>query len=111
MRESGLLFAFPTYGFIVMLYLTLGIGVAKCTVGACPIAHVPDPLPAGTGTIGLFVLLKAFSSGAVALTGVESISNGVTAFRPQQSKNAARTLAVMEAIAITLFIGVSYLAV
>jgi amino acid transporter len=110
-RESGLLFAFPTYGFIVMLYLTLGIGVAKCTVGACPIAHVPDPLPAGTGTIGLFVLLKAFSSGAVALTGVESISNGVTAFRRPQAQNAARTLFVMAGIAISFFVAVSWLAV
>jgi amino acid transporter len=110
-RESGLLFAFPTYGFIVMLYLTLGIGVAKCTVGACPVAHVPDPLPAGTGTIGLFVLLKAFSSGAVALTGVESISNGVTAFRRPQAQNAARTLFVMAGIAISFFLAVSWLAV
>ena len=110
-RESGLLFAFPTYGFIAMLYLTLGIGVAKCTVGSCPVATVPHPLAAGTGTLGVFVLLKAFSSGAVALTGVESISNGVTAFRAPQSQNAARTLYVMAVIAISFFITVSWLAV
>jgi amino acid transporter len=110
-RESGLLFAFPTYGFIVMLYLTLAIGVAKCTVGSCPVAEVPHPLAAGTGTITLFALLKAFSSGAVALTGVESISNGVTAFRRPQAQNASRTLYVMGAIAITLFAATSWLAV
>jgi amino acid transporter len=110
-RESGLLFAFPTYGFIVMLYLTLAIGAAKCTVGACPVAEVPHPLAAGTGTITLFALLKAFSSGAAALTGVESISNGVTAFRRPQAQNAARTLYVMGAIAITLFVATSWLAV
>lgn len=110
-RESGLLFAFPTYGFIVLLYLTLGVGLAKCTVGTCPVATVPHPLAAGTGTITLFVLLKAFSSGAVALTGVESISNGVTAFRRPQAQNAARTLYVMAAIAITFFLSVSWLAV
>ena len=110
-RESGLLFAFPTYGFIVLLYLTLGVGLAKCTTGACPVATVPHPLAAGTGTIGLFVLLKAFSSGAVALTGVESISNGVTAFRRPQAQNAARTLYVMAGIAISFFLAVSWLAV
>ncbi len=110
-RESGLLFAFPTYGFIGLLYLTLGVGLVKCTVGACPVASVPHPLAAGTGTITLFVLLKAFSSGAVALTGVESISNGVTAFRRPQAQNAARTLYVMAAIAITFFLAVSWLAV
>jgi amino acid transporter len=110
-RESGLLFAFPTYGFIVLLYLTLGVGVAKCTVGTCPTASVPHPLAAGAGTLGIFVLLKAFSSGAVALTGVESISNGVTAFRQPQSQNAARTLYAMAVVAITFFIVTSWLAV
>jgi len=110
-RESRLLFAFPTYGFIVMLYLTLGIGVTKCAVGSCPVADVHHPLVAGTGTITVFALLKAFSSGAAALTGVESISNGVTAFRRPQAQNAARTLYAMGAIAITLFIATSWLAV
>jgi amino acid transporter len=110
-RESGLLFAFPTYGFIVMLYLTLGIGVTKCAVGSCPVADVHHPIVAGTGTITIFALLKAFSSGAAALTGVESISNGVTAFRRPQAQNAARTLYVMGGVAITLFIATSWLAV
>ena len=110
-REAGLLFAFPTYGFVVCLYAALAVGIGRCATGSCPQAHVPHPLAAGAGTLGLFVLLKAFASGSAALTGVESISNGVTAFRHPQAKNAARTLAVMAAIAITLFIGVSYLAV
>jgi amino acid transporter len=110
-RESGLLFAFPTYGFLLTLYVTLGVGLAKCAAGTCPHAHVPHPLAAGTGSLGIFVLLKAFSSGAVALTGVESISNGVTAFKHPQAQNAARTLLVMAAIAISLFLAVSYLAV
>ncbi|MFL5920655.1 MAG: APC family permease [Gaiellaceae bacterium] len=110
-RESGLLFAFPTYGFIVLLYLALAVGVTKCTVGTCPVAEVPHPLATGTGALGLFVLLKAFSSGAVALTGVESISNGVNAFRRPQSRNASLTLYAMAAIAISFFVAVSWLAV
>jgi amino acid transporter len=110
-RESGLLFAVPTYAFIGTLFATLAVGLVKCTAGTCPQATVPHELAAGTGTLGVFVLLKAFASGSAALTGVESISNGVTAFRPPQSQNAARTLLVMAAIAITAFLGTSYLAV
>jgi amino acid transporter len=110
-RESGLLFAFPTYAFIVSLYALLVVGFVKGMTTGWPQATVPNALPAGTAGLGVFLLLKAFASGSAALTGVESISNGVTAFRPPQSKNAARTLLVMAAIAITCFLGVSYLAV
>ena len=110
-RESGLLFAFPTYGFVAVVYATLAVGIGKCTLGTCPRADVPHPVAAGTGTLTLFVLLKAFASGSAALTGVESISNGVTAFKSPQSKNAARTLLLMAGIAVTLFLGVSYLTV
>jgi amino acid transporter len=109
-RESGLLFAFPTYGFIAVMYVMLAVGVGKCTLGTCPQATVPHPLPAGAGAVGLFVLLKAFASGSAALTGVEAISNGVSAFRAPQARNASRTLLTMAAIAVTLFLGVSFLA-
>jgi amino acid transporter len=110
-RESGFLFAFPTYGFIASLYAVLGVGVVKALSGDPPVATVPHPLAVGTGTVTLFVVLKAFASGSAALTGVESISNGVTAFRRPQARNAGQTLLIMAAIAITLFLGVSYLAV
>ena len=110
-RESGILFALPTYGFVVVFFVMIGTGVSKCASGACPQAHVPHPLAAGAGAVGVFVLLRAFASGAAALTGVESISNGVNAFRPPAGKNAARTLLIMGAIAIVLFVGVSWLAV
>jgi amino acid transporter len=110
-RESGILFAVPTYAFIVAFFAMIGTGASKCAFGACPQAHVPDPLAAGAGAVGVFVLLRAFASGAAALTGVESISNGVNAFRPPAGKNAARTLLAMGSIAILLFIGTSYLAV
>jgi amino acid transporter len=109
-RESGLAFALPTYAFISVLFLTVGIGVGKCATGSCPQAVTPHPLPAGTGVVTLFVLLKAFASGSSALTGVESIANGVNAFRRPQSKNAGQTLLILGAIAITAFLGVSYLA-
>jgi amino acid transporter len=110
-RESGLLFAIPTYGFILSIYAMLAVGATKCTLGACPTAHVPHPLAVGSGSIGLFVLLKAFASGCAALTGTEAIANGVTAFRRPQSQNASRTLIAMAGVAATLFLGVSYLAV
>ena len=110
-RESGLLFAFPTYAFMASLYLVLVVGLVKGITGAWPHATVPHALPAGSGGLGLFVLLKAFSSGSVALTGTESISNGVTAFRNPQARNASRTLIAMGVVAITFFLGVSYLAV
>src|SRR5262245_34244066 len=103
-RESGIAFAIPTYGFVVAMLLMIGTGVSKCAVGTCPQAHVPDPLTAGAGAVTVFVVLRAFASGAAALTGVESISNGVNAFKPPAGKNAARTLLIMGAIAITLFI-------
>ena len=83
----------------------------RCSVGTCPVAMVPHPLAVGTGSLGIFVVLKAFASGSAALTGVESISNGVTAFKPPQAQNAARTMLTMAAIAIVSFMGVSYLAV
>jgi amino acid transporter len=110
-RESGILFAVPTYGFVVAFFVMIGTGVSKCAAGACPQADVPHPLAAGAGAVGVFVLLRAFASGAAALTGVESISNGVNAFRRPAGQNAARTLLIMGAIAIALFIGVSWLAV
>ena len=110
-RESGLLFALPTYGFVLSLYAVLATGIAKCTVGTCPTATVPHPVAAGTGVVTILVVLRAFASGSAALTGVESISNGVNAFKRPQSRNAAQTLGIMAAIAISLFIGVSWLAV
>jgi len=110
-RESGAIFALPTYAFVASMFLMVGTGVGKCATGNCPTAHAPDPILAGAGAIGVFVLLQAFASGAAALTGVEAISNGVNAFRPPPGRNAARTLLAMGVIAITLFIGVSYLAV
>jgi amino acid transporter len=110
-RESGLAFALPTYMFIISMLIAIGVGVGKCATVGCPRAVTPDAIPPGAAAIGIFLILKAFASGASALTGVEAIANGVNAFKRPQSKNAARTLAVLGVVAITMFIGVSYLAV
>jgi amino acid transporter len=110
-REAGILFAVPTYGFIVAVYAAIGTGLVKCATGSCPQATVTHPIAAGAGVVTLLVLLRAFSSGASALTGVEAIANGVNAFKRPQSENAARTLAILGTISISLFLGVSWLAV
>ncbi len=110
-RESGLTFALPTYLFILSMLAMVGVGTVRCATSACPAAQAPNPLPAGAAAVGLFLVLRAFSSGASALTGVEAIANGVNAFRHPQSRNAARTLGALAIVAITMFVGVSYLAV
>ena len=110
-RESGMLFALPTYAFVTSILVLVAVGVLQVVTGHLHRAVVPHELPVGVGTIGVFVVLRAFSSGSTALTGVEAIANGVNAFRHPQGKNAATTLAVLGTIAITMFLGVSYLAV
>jgi amino acid transporter len=109
-REAGVLFALPTYAFVAAMFALIATGIGECARGGCPQAVTPDPIPAGAGAVGLVVVLGAFASGASALTGVESISNGVSAFRRPHGRNAALTLLAMGAIAVTLFVGVSYLA-
>jgi amino acid transporter len=111
-KEAGALFALPTYAFIMGMLATIVVGLARC-VGGCPAVQPVPPGPdltAAVGVVGLFAILRAFSSGATALTGVEAISNGVPAFRRPQAKNAAETLATMGVLAITMFVGISFLA-
>src|SRR5579885_3430708 len=93
-RETGIAFALPTYAFVASIFALVGAGVTKCAVSGCPRAVVPHPMTTGAGAITLFVLLRAFSSGSTALTGVEAIANGVNAFRRPHGRNAATTLAV-----------------
>ena len=98
-KEAGTFFAVPTYAFIVAIFGLIVVGMIQCASG-CPTSSLPEgiePIPdlaTTVQTISLFVLLRAFSSGATALTGVEAISNGVPAFRRPQAKNAAETLAM-----------------
>jgi amino acid transporter len=113
-KESGRIFAVPTYIYITILTILVGVGLYQSFFGN--LGHVPfnakefEGSRVAGGTLGLFLILKGFSSGAVALTGVEAISNGVPAFRRPESKNAATTLMFMGFILGILFFGVSLLA-
>ncbi|MEA2460013.1 MAG: hypothetical protein QOH90_190, partial [Actinomycetota bacterium] len=108
-KESGTLFAIPTYGFVLSIYVLLVTGFVRC-VGGCPPAESAGMHLPVTQALTLFVILKAFSAGTTALTGVEAISNGVPAFRYPQSRNAATTLTVMGVMSITMFLGITWLA-
>lgn len=108
-RESGILFAVPTYGFVLLVYTTIGVGFLRC-LGGCPRADTADlPLEATAG-LGIFLILRAATQGASALTGVEAIADGVQAFRKPQGRNAAATLAVLGVMSASLFLGVTALA-
>ncbi len=110
-RESGIAFAVPTYFFVVMMYLTVGTGLVRLTLGTLGRVPAPPPLEiATTQGVTLFLLLHAFSTGTTAVTGVEAISNGIPAFREPRSHNAGITLLWMAAILGSLFLGISFLA-
>jgi amino acid transporter len=110
-RESGRLFAGPTYFFIVSILTMTGVGAWRYFTGTLhPIPVTEHQLPPGMTVLPLFVLLTAFSNGCTALTGVEAVSNGVPAFRPPESKNAAQTLVAMAVMSITMFVGITLLA-
>jgi amino acid transporter len=115
-KESGAAFAGPTYFYIIMLVMLIATGFYRIFVqhvGPIPVdllSPEAQELREGAKSLGLMMLLRAFSSGAVALSGVEAVSNGVPAFRKPESKNAAITLMWMGGILGTCFFGVSVLA-
>ena len=113
-RESGTAFAIPTYCFIAVVALLIIVGFTRLGLGhhlESDSAHYRIKVSREfTGVALIFLLLRAFSSGCTALTGVEAISNGVPAFRKPKSKNAATTLALLGAVAVTMFAGVTALA-
>ena len=109
-RESGRIFAGPTYFFIVSILVMIAVGAWRYFTGTLEPVATEHQLPAGTTALPMFVLLTAFSNGCTALTGVEAVSNGVPAFRPPESKNAAQTLVAMAVMSITMFIGITLLA-
>jgi amino acid transporter len=110
-RESGRIFAAPTYFFIASMFALIAIGAWRYLTGSLePVTGAaPSPL-ANTGMLTTFALLTAFSNGCTAMTGVEAVSNGVPAFRPPESRNAAATLVAMAVVAIVMFMGITLLA-
>jgi amino acid transporter len=109
-RESGLLFAFPTYLFVGSALAMIAIGLWRYLSGLPPATMLHQTPEPGGHALTWFLILRAFASGCAALTGIEAISNGVQAFRPPEGKNAATTMTWMAVILSTLFLGITYLA-
>src|SRR5215208_2516255 len=112
LKESGQMFAVPTYIFILSTFTLIGVGLFKIATGQferAPLPETPHEI-AGLQSISFFLLLRAFAAGCTALTGVEAISDGVPAFKKPESKNAAITLVIMAVILCTMFLGTTVLA-
>ncbi|MFJ8014461.1 APC family permease [Streptomyces sp. NPDC096339] len=113
-RESGRIFAIPTYGFVLVIYLMFAFAAVRLATGETIRAESADLPIIATGTYTgialVFLAMRAFASGCTALTGVEAISNGVPAFQKPKAKNAATTLAAMGFLSVTMFVGITALA-
>ncbi len=112
LRESGNIFAIPTYLFVGSTILMIAIGMFRIVVLG---EHTPPPTavpgaPTPVQALGVLLILKAFASGSVALTGTEAIANGVPAFKPPEPKNAATTLTVVAILLAILFLGITFIA-
>ncbi len=112
-RESGTLFAAPTYFFIISMAVVIVVGVVKVALGEAPGSLLENGPPREevvvTQGLTMWLILRAFSSGGAALTGVEAMSNAVPNFKPPESRNAQTTLTAMAGIAIFLFVGITFL--
>jgi amino acid transporter len=111
-REAGVVFMIPMWLFVGCLFIMIGLGVVKALMaGGHPIAVEPVPhLPAATTAVTFWLLLKVFASGCAAMTGVEAVSNGVTAFREPTAANAQKTLTVIVLMLMGLLAGIAWLA-
>ncbi len=111
-REAGLIFAAPTYVYMAGMFGLLAFGLFRVAMGDLPApAQPPAPFPAqGTELLGLFLVLRAFSSGAVGLTGSEAIANGTPSFKSPESRNAVITLVLMGSTFAAIFLGLTFLA-
>jgi amino acid transporter len=110
-RESGALFSIPTYVYLVSIFGLLAFGLIRSATGTMPEYHAPAAWLGGTAEpLSLLLILRAFSSGSVALTGTEAVSNGVPAFKPPEPRNAQRVLILMGVCFGAIFLGMSFLA-
>jgi amino acid transporter len=110
LRESGSIFAVPTYVFLLAMYSVVGIGLYLLGTGQLNVPPPPD-LPPPTEPLTLFLILRAFAVGSAVMTGTEAISNGIPAFKPPESRNAAQTIVIMATILGSMFLGLSILIV
>jgi amino acid transporter len=108
-RESGRIFAAPTYFFVVTILSLIVVGTWRVLTGTVAPVEPVAPVESIGAPLTLFLLLTAFSNGCTAMTGVEAVSNGVPAFRPPEAKNAAATMLIMVVLAITMFLGITLL--
>ncbi|MGH9145505.1 MAG: APC family permease, partial [Vicinamibacterales bacterium] len=109
-RESGQIFAGPTYFFILSLFTLIATGLWRVLSGTVHPVEALAPLESAGHPITLFLLLRAFSNGCTAMTGVEAVSNGVPAFKSPEAKNAVATLTTMAVLSIAMFVGITWLA-
>ncbi len=110
LRESGNIFAVPTYAFLGLALLMVGIGLFNVVSGSAHPIVTPNAETLHGSELSIFLLLKAFAGGSVALTGVEAIANGVPAFKPPEARNAANTMTAMAILLGVLFIGITIVA-
>lgn len=115
LRESGNIFALPTYLYVVGALVIIVIGISRVAMGDPALAFRPATVIPGAATGGfealtILVIARAFAFGSVALTGTEAISNGVPAFKPPESRNAATTMVAMAVLLGVIFVGLSFLA-
>ncbi len=110
-RESGTIFAVPTYTFVLVMYALIGYGLYRIAVGGVDYEPPRSALEPGLQPVTLFLLMSAFAQGCTAMTGTEAISNGVPAFKPPEWRNARTTLTWMGVILGSMFVGMSILAV
>ena len=108
-RESGNIFAIPTYFFIVTTLGLIGVGIWRVVSGDVQPVVTPDPVRSEGASLTMFLVLRAFANGCTAMTGVEAVSNGVPAFRPPEAKNAAATMLMMAVLSIAMFLGITLL--